>query len=157
MYAQTEQKPAVTVFLVKRNSYSLIVVISDIKFFMLSGILIEVGYNFFAIFAEILFGNFYSELFAFNRFFEVSYNIIKGFAFISELNGFYNNFCNEVSTVIKEIVFFHSGMTRCFDSKRTVDIVVVLSYSLIYDVFVTSFKAEMFAFEVFFDKFFQAA
>ena len=119
--------------------------------------MIEVRYNFFAVLTEILFGNVYSELFAFNGFFKVSDKAFKRFSLIAELNGFYDNFCNEVSTVIKEIVFFHGSMTGCFDSERAVDIVVILSYSFIYNVFVASLKAEMFAFEVFFDKFFQAA
>ena len=124
---------------------------------MLSGIFIEVRYNFFSTLTEILFSDFYSEFLAFNRFFKGSYNIIKIFSLIAELNGFYDNFCNEVSTIIKEVIFSHGGMTGSFYCKGAVYAFFILTDSLIYDIFVASFKAEMFAFEVFFNEFFQTA
>ena len=111
MYAQSEQEPTVTVFLVEGDSDAFIIVIGDLEILLFGGITIEVGYDFFTIFAEVLFIDLYSDLFAFDRFFQASDKAVKSFAFIAELNGFDNYFCNEVCTVIKEVVFSHGGMT----------------------------------------------
>ena len=143
MNTQAQQEPAVAVFLIKRYTDTFVIVIRNDKVFLLCSIGSQISNDFFAVFAEILFGNADTDLFCFNWLSEIFDQRIEGLAFHSELSRFDNDLCDQISAVIQEVVFFHCRMTGGFDRQRTANAVFILTDRLIDHILVAALKAQV--------------
>ena len=156
MNTQAQQEPAVTVLLIKRNTDTLIVILCHNEILLFSGIGFQIINNLFAIGTEILFGNANADFLTLCRLFQVSNQTVKGLAFHAELCRFDDNFGNQISAVIEEIILLHSGMTGGFNRQRTGNAVFILTDRLVNDILIASLKAQVLAAQLLFDEFFQA-
>ena len=97
----------------------------------------------FSVGSEILFGDLYADLLAFDRLSKSFDNRIKRLALAAELSHFNNDLCNKICAVIKEIIFPHCRMTRSLDSKGAVHTLFILSDSLIDNILIAPLEAQM--------------
>ena len=110
MNAQSQQEPAVTCVLVKGNPNTLVVVIGNLKVLLLLGVSSEILDDSLAAGTEVLVCDLYPDLLALYRFLEVSDKAFELLALHAELSELYDDPCDEVSAVVKEVIVLHGSM-----------------------------------------------
>ena len=128
------------------------VVVGDLEVLLFCRISCKLLDDLLAVCAEVLLGDLYPDLLALDRLFQVSNKVFKLFALHAELSKLDDYSCDKVSTVIKEVVFLHSCMAGCFNSKRAAYLVLVLSDSFINNILVAPLESEVLAFELLLDE-----
>ena len=157
MNAQTEQEPAVAVFLVEGYADPLVVIVGNLEGLLCLGVLCQIVNDLLSIGAEILFGNLDADLLALHRLFQIFDQAFQFLAFLAELSHLNDDLGDEVSAVIQEVILPHSGMTGGFDGQRAVYLVFVLPDGFVNDVLVASLEAEVLTAELLLNELFQTA
>ena len=155
MYAQTQQEPTITVFLVKGHTNAFIVIISYKELLLFSGIVLEVSDNFLTVSTEVLLVDSDTNFLALDRLLEVGDQAVEGLALHTKLCSFDDDLCDEVSTVIEEVILLHSGMTGSLNCQRTGNTVLILTNGFVNDIFVASLETQVLAAKCLFDELLQ--